>query len=64
MAEDEFRGRWLQLRGKIKKAWGDITDDELDRVEGRRDQLIGLLQQKSGQARQEIERKLDELAGS
>ncbi|MGI6209476.1 MAG: CsbD family protein [Anaerolineae bacterium] len=61
MARDEFEGRWRQLRGRVKAAWGDLTDDELDRIEGRRDQLIGLLQEKTGEARQEIERKLDEL---
>jgi len=61
MARDEFEGRWRQLRGRVKAAWGDLTDDELDRIEGRRDQLIGLLQEKTGEAHQEIERKLDEL---
>ncbi|NPV08362.1 MAG: CsbD family protein [Anaerolineae bacterium] len=45
------RGRWLQIRGRIKEAWGDITDDELDRVGGRGDQLVRRWQQRSGQAR-------------
>ena len=59
-------GNWNQLKGKVKQRWGQLTDDELQEVEGNIDQLIGLVQQKTGEARQQIERviaKLNEDAG-
>jgi uncharacterized protein YjbJ (UPF0337 family) len=64
--QQQVLGDWKQLKGKIKEKWGDISDDELQRVEGQFDQLIGLIQRKTGQGRQEIENmvnKLNEQAG-
>jgi uncharacterized protein YjbJ (UPF0337 family) len=49
-------GNWNQLKGKVKQHWGQLTDDELSEVEGNVDQLIGLVQQKTGDARQNIEK--------
>ena len=43
MNSDVFEGKWRQLRGRIKQAWGDLTDDELDRVKGNYDEFVGLL---------------------
>lgn len=45
-------------RGKLRERWGKLTDDDLDGIEGKRDQLIGLLQKVYGQAREEIERQV------
>jgi uncharacterized protein YjbJ (UPF0337 family) len=64
--QQELLGNWNQLKGKVKETWGDITDDELQRVGGQFDQLVGLIQRKTGQGRQEIERmvtKLNEQSG-
>ena len=61
-AEQRLFGHWDQLKGKIKEHWGQITDDELAEVEGQYDQLVGLIQQKTGEARQQIKRVIDELA--
>jgi hypothetical protein len=41
MNQDTFEGRWKQVRGKAKEWWGQLTDDELDRVAGKKDQLVG-----------------------
>lgn len=60
-AEQRLFGHWDQLKGKIKEHWGQITDDELAEVEGQYDQLVGLIQQKTGEARQQIKRIIDEL---
>lgn len=60
MNEDTLKGKWKQIRGKAKKKWGDLTDDELDRIEGDRDQLVGAVQEKYGKSRQEAEREVDE----
>lgn len=54
-------GNWNQLKGKIKQRWGQLTDDELQEVEGNIDQLIGLVQQKTGEARQHVERVITKL---
>lgn len=56
---DQVEGNWKQLRGKAKEKWGDITGDELDRINGKRDQLVGLVQAKYGHAKAEAEREVD-----
>lgn len=59
MNQQTLSGHWRQLRGKLQANWGELTDDELDHVEGNVDQLVGLLQQKTGETRESIERQLD-----
>ncbi len=41
-----FNAKWKQMRGKAKEQWGELTDDDLDKVEGQFDQLIGVLMEK------------------
>ena len=64
MNRDVLEGKWKQLRGQAKGWWGKLTDDDLDRAQGKADQLIGLLQQKYSysreQAEQEFDRRLEE----
>jgi uncharacterized protein YjbJ (UPF0337 family) len=57
---DQMKGDWKQFKGKIREKWGDFTDDELDKVQGRREQFEGLLQKKYGLAKEEARRQLDE----
>lgn len=59
MNEDTFKGQWMQLRGKIREQWGKLTDDDLDQIQGRSEQLIGKLQNRYGIARDEAERQFD-----
>ena len=61
---DTVKGDWKQFKGKIRERWGDFTDDELDRVQGRREQLEGLLQKKFGIAKDEAERQLNDFEKS
>jgi uncharacterized protein YjbJ (UPF0337 family) len=60
---NRVEGNWKQFKGKVKEKWGDLTDDDLDRVAGRRDQLEGIIQQRYGtakdQVRQDVDRWLD-----
>jgi uncharacterized protein YjbJ (UPF0337 family) len=56
---DQWAGKWKQLRGHIKKEWGNLTDDDLDRAEGHMDILIGKIQEKYGLTREAIERRLE-----
>jgi len=57
---DTVKGQWKQFRGHVKEQWGKLTDDDLDRIEGKRDQLLGALQKRYGVARDEAERQLRE----
>jgi uncharacterized protein YjbJ (UPF0337 family) len=53
MNNDIFEGKWKQVRGNAKEWWGKLTDDDLDKVEGKFDKLIGLLQEKYGYTKQQ-----------
>lgn len=55
---EEFRGNWNQLKGELKKAWGKLTDDDLTYAEGEYDKLVGRIQERYGEERADIERKL------
>ena len=56
---DQIEGKWKQLRGQAKEQWGKLTDDDLDTAAGRRDQLVGKVQEKYGIAKEEAERQVD-----
>lgn len=58
MNEPYLKGKWNEFKGKIKEEWGDLTDDDLEEAEGRRDQLLGKIQQRYGKARNEAEHEL------
>lgn len=55
---DTIKGDWKQFRGKIREQWGELTDDELDRIEGRRDQLLGAMHKRYGIAGEEAKRQV------
>jgi uncharacterized protein YjbJ (UPF0337 family) len=57
---DQVEGHWKQLKGKVKQKWGKLTDDDVDVIAGRRDELIGKIQERYGIAREQAERQLDE----
>ena len=59
MNKDIFEGKWKQMRGQVKGWWGKLTDDDLDRVGGKYDQLVGLIQEKYGYTRERVEDELD-----
>jgi len=56
---DQIRGNWKQLKGSARKAWGDLTDDDLDKIEGERERLVGKIQERYGVAKAEAERRVD-----
>jgi len=60
MNTDQMKGNWKQLVGKAKEKWGKLTDNDWRVVEGKRDQLVGRIQERYGLAREEAERQVAE----
>lgn len=60
MNKDTFEGNWKQFKGKAKKQWGKLTDDDLDVVEGNADILAGKLQERYGITKEEAKKQIDE----
>lgn len=48
MNKDRIEGNWKQFKGKVKEQWGKLTDDDLDVIAGKRDQLVGRIQERHG----------------
>ena len=59
---DRIEGNWKQFKGSVKEQWGKLTDDDLDYVEGKRDQLAGKIQEAYGIGRDEADRQLTDWA--
>lgn len=55
---DIVEGNWKQFKGKVKEQWGDLTDDQLDTIAGRRDQLVGKIQETYGINKDEAEKQI------
>lgn len=60
---DRIQGNWKQFKGSAKKQWGNLTDDELDRIAGERDQLAGRIQERYGISRDEADRQISDWEG-
>jgi uncharacterized protein YjbJ (UPF0337 family) len=60
MNQNILEGKWMQLRGSIREKWGDLTDDEVDQIAGKRDRLAGVLQERYGYTELEAEREIDD----
>ena len=60
MNQDRFRGQWKQVKGKLKEQWGRLTEDDLDVIAGKRDQLLGRIQERHGIAKDEAQRQVRE----
>lgn len=57
---DRIQGSWKQVAGQAKEQWGKLAEDDLDVVAGRRDQLIGKLQERYGLAKEDAEKQIGE----
>ena len=57
---DRVQGNWKQVKGKVKEQWGKLTDDHLDVVAGKRDQLVGRIQETYGIAKDDAERQVSD----
>jgi len=57
---DQIQGNWKEIKGKVKSKWAKLTDDDLMLIQGKKDQLSGVLQQRYGLAKEDAERQLDD----
>ena len=60
MNEDTIKGNWKQFKGKITEQWGKLTNDDLDVIDGKREQFLGKLQARQGIARDAAEKQLSD----
>jgi uncharacterized protein YjbJ (UPF0337 family) len=56
---DQIAGRWKQMKGEARKQWADLTDDDLEYINGEREKLIGRIQERYGTARQDAEQEVN-----
>ncbi len=59
MNEDTLKGQWKQLKGEIVKQWGKLTNDEVDQINGEYEKLVGRIQERYGQTREEAEAEVE-----
>lgn len=57
---NQLEGNWKQWKGKVKEKWGNLTDDDLSKITGKREQLEGLLQERYGKGKDMIRKDLDD----
>jgi len=60
---EQIRGNWDQAKGELKSRWGKLTDDDLTRIAGERDKLVGRIEELYGISKEEAERRVDEMKG-
>ena len=57
---DQLEGKWKQFTGSARERWGKLTDDDLDAIRGRKENLVGRLQERYGMAREQADHEADE----
>ena len=63
-SEQILEGNWNEIKGKLRQKWAQLTDDDLLQFGGDADEIIGIIQRKTGEAREAIELYLQEVSGS
>jgi len=64
MNQDQIEGKWKQLTGSARQYWGKLTNDDMQTLTGRKDQLVGKIQERYGIAREEAEKQFDAWSAS
>ena len=54
---DQFEGKWKQMKGSVREEWGKLTDDDVDNISGKKEQLVGRLQERYGIAKEAAEKQ-------
>lgn len=64
MNTDQWEGKWKQLKGSVKQRWGKLTDDDVTALSGKKDELIGKLQERYGITREQAQKEVDDWAAA
>jgi uncharacterized protein YjbJ (UPF0337 family) len=64
MNTDQWEGKWKQLKGSVKQRWGKLTDDDVTALSGKKDELIGKLQERYGITREQAQKEADDWAAA
>ncbi len=59
---DQIKGNWTQVKGKAQQQWGKLTNDDLDVIQGKREELVGKIQERYGIAKEEAEKQADDFS--
>ena len=57
---DQFEGKWKQMKGSVREEWGKLTDDDVDNISGKKEQLVGRLQERYGIAKEAAEKQAED----
>ena len=57
---DQVEGKWKQVKGQARQKWADLTDDDLEKINGKRDELVGKVQERYGLAKDQAEKQVKE----
>ncbi len=60
----QVEGKWNEVKGELQQKWGKLTDDDLTEAKGQRHQLVAKIQQRYGDAKEKVEKKVDEFISS
>jgi uncharacterized protein YjbJ (UPF0337 family) len=60
MSDDVLKGKWKQLRGQIQQKWGELTNDDLDRIQGAQTEFEGLLQERYGYTKERARKEVND----
>lgn len=58
MDEDQFKGKWEQMKGRVREEFGKLTDDDLQEIKGQRNRLLGKIQERYGDTKEKAAEKL------
>lgn len=58
MNSDQLKGNWHQIKGKVKAQWGELTGDDIEKIDGQYEQFVGTLQERYGKSREAAEKEL------
>lgn len=61
MNQDVINGKWNEIKGEIRRIWGDVTGDELEKSKGNLTSIAGIIQQRYGQKKEDVSLKLDQI---
>ncbi|MCM5664100.1 CsbD family protein [Galbibacter mesophilus] len=61
MTNEELKGKWNQIKGKVKQKYGSVTDDDLTFAEGKFDEMLGRVQEKTGKTKEQLRKEFGEL---